>query len=112
MAINQKKEKIKIIELDGNNIAHKYDIDSVSNFSSLNKELKKNIQESYDIFILKNKELKKINKVIFNNNLKANKEFYLVKKDNLNQTEKSEIYDKLNISTQQDLDEKQFVLYA
>ena len=106
MAINQKKEKIKIIELDGNNIAQKYDIDSVSDFSSLNKELKKNIQESYDIFILKNKELKKINKDIFNSNSKANKELYLVKKDNLNQTEKSEIYDKLNISTQQDLDEK------
>ena len=106
MKIGQKKEKIKIIELDGNNIAQKYDIDSVSDFSSLNKELKKNIQESYDIFILQNKELKKINKDIFNNNSKANKELYLVKKDNLNQTEKSEIYDKLNISTQQDLDEK------
>ena len=34
MAINQKKQKIKIIELDGNNIAQKYDIDSVSDFSS------------------------------------------------------------------------------
>ena len=78
MSIIQKKQKIKIIELDGNNIAQKYDIDSVSNFSSLNKELKKNIQESYDIFILKNKELKKINKDIFNSNSKANQELYLM----------------------------------
>ena len=80
MSFNQKIEKIKIIELDGNNIAQKYDIDSVSDFSSLNKELKKNIKESYDIFILKNKELKKINKDIFNSNSKESKELYLIKK--------------------------------
>ena len=43
---------------------------------------------------------------MFKINSKENKELYLVKKDNLNKTEKSEIYDKLNISTQQDLDEK------
>ena len=106
MVINSKNQKIKIIELDGNKIAQKYDIDSVSDFSSLNKELKKNIQESYDLLILKNKELKKINKDIFKINSKENKEVYLVKKDNLNHSEKSEIYDKLNISIQQALDEK------
>ena len=55
MSLQQKKQKIKIIEFDGNNIAQKYEIDSASDFSSLNKEIKKNVQEPYDIFILKDK---------------------------------------------------------
>ena len=37
MLFQPKKRKIKIIELDGSNISQKYETDSVSDFSSLNK---------------------------------------------------------------------------
>ena len=106
MSFHKKKQKIKIIELDNSSIGQKFEIDSVSGFSTLNREIKKNVQKPYDIFILKDKELKKINKHIFNRNSETNKELYLEKKENLFQSENSVIYDNLDINAKKELDEK------
>ena len=43
-------KKIKIIQLEGNQITQKFEIDSASDFSSLNKEIKNKIHNPYNIF--------------------------------------------------------------
>ena len=104
--MSKKNQKIKIVQLEGNAITQKFEIDSASDFSSFNEEIKKVIKDPYDIYILKNKMLRKINKEIYNKNPKKSKEFFLVKNENIHQSEISAIYDKLEVSTQEDLDEK------
>ena len=87
-----KNAKIKIIQLEGNQITEKFEIDLAPDFSSLNEEIAKRIHDPYNIYILKNKKFNKINKEIFNENIKDFNEFFLVKNENINKSYKSKIY--------------------
>ena len=101
-----KNSKIKIIQLEGNQITQKFEIDSASDYSSLNEEIERRIHVPYNIYKIKNKEFNKINKENFKENSKETKEFFLIKNKNMNQSYTSEIYENLNISNQHNLDEK------